>query len=291
MSGFDVMTARHYYGKLREELCPRPSCEAFFVSTAGTRLLASCVHRVFARLVSTVALKPCSPRCRPRPHDLRHSFAVRTLLDWYSANAEVQARLPSLSTYMGHIRLAAVHSFFHYWRCHPEHAANIQRVLAIPPKRAERRAVAFLAPEEVDALLDSPDRATWVGRRDHALLVTAMQTGLRVSELLALTRADVHLGSGPHVRAIGKGRKERVAPLTRQTVAVLGLNVHDRALARAAAPRRKRPCASARSSRGMEHRVSRLRRRAGSGGLVKTQRRMLKRRPAVVGPGRESGRR
>jgi integrase/recombinase XerD len=120
------------------------------------------------------------------------------------------------------IRLAAVHSFFHYCALrHPEHAALIQRVLAIPPKRAEKRTVTFLTPEEVTALLDGPDRATWAGRRDHAVLLTAVQTGLRVSELLALTRADVHLGSGPHVRAIGKGRKERVAPLTRQTVAVL----------------------------------------------------------------------
>jgi integrase/recombinase XerD len=115
-----------------------------------------------------------------------------------------------------------VHSFFHYCALrHPEHAALIQRVLAIPPKRADRRTVTFLTPEEVSALLDSPDRATWAGRRDHALLLTAVQTGLRVSELLTLTRADVHLGTGPHVRAIGKGRKERIAPLTRQTVAVL----------------------------------------------------------------------
>jgi integrase/recombinase XerD len=120
------------------------------------------------------------------------------------------------------IRLAAVHSFFDYCALrHPEHAALIQRVLAIPPKRAEKRTVTFLTPEEVNALLDSPDRTTWAGRRDHALLLTAVQTGLRVSELLALTRADVHLSSGPHLRAIGKGRKERVAPLTRQTVAVL----------------------------------------------------------------------
>lgn len=120
------------------------------------------------------------------------------------------------------IRLAALHSFFDYCALHhPEHAALIQRVLAIPLKRAEKRTVTFLTPEEVNALLDSPDRATWAGRRDHALLLTAVQTGLRVSELLALTRADVHLSSGPHLRAIGKGRKERVAALTRQTVAVL----------------------------------------------------------------------
>lgn len=120
------------------------------------------------------------------------------------------------------IRLAAIHSFFHYCALrHPEHAALIQRVLAIPPKRATKRTVTFLAPEEVQALLAAPDRTTWAGRRDHALLLTAVQTGLRISELLGLARADVQLGAGAHVRTTGKGRKQRVAPLTRQTVAVL----------------------------------------------------------------------
>lgn len=120
------------------------------------------------------------------------------------------------------IRLAALRSFFQYCALrHPEHAAVIQRVLAIPPKRGAQRPVTYLSPDEVKSLIDSPDRATWAGRRDHALLLTAIQTGLRVSELLALTRADAHLGAGPHVRATGKGRKQRVVPLTRQTVAVL----------------------------------------------------------------------
>ena len=120
------------------------------------------------------------------------------------------------------IRLAAIHSFFHYCALrHPEHAALIQRVLSIPRKRAEKRTVTFLAPVETQALLDAPDRSTWAGRRDHALLLTAVQTGLRVSELLGVTRADTQLGTGAHVRTLGKGRKERVAPLTKQTVALL----------------------------------------------------------------------
>jgi integrase/recombinase XerD len=120
------------------------------------------------------------------------------------------------------IRLAAIHSFFRYCALrHPEHAALIQRVLAIPRKRAEKRTVTFLTPVETQALLDAPDRSTCAGRRDHALLLTAVQTGLRVSELLGLTRADAQLGTGAHVRTVGKGRKERVAPLTKQTVAVL----------------------------------------------------------------------
>jgi integrase/recombinase XerD len=120
------------------------------------------------------------------------------------------------------IRLAAIHSFFRFCALrHPEHAALIQRVLAIPRKRDEKRTVTFLTPVETQALLDAPNRSTWAGRRDHALLLTAVQTGLRVSELLGLTRADAQLGTGAHVRTVGKGRKERVAPLTKHTVAVL----------------------------------------------------------------------
>ena len=94
-------------------------------------------------------------------------------------------------------------------------------MLAIPAKRSVRRIVTFLTPDEVNALLESSNRETWAGRRDHALLLCAVQTGLRISELLRLTNADVELGTGPHLRTLGKGRKERVAPLTRQTVAVL----------------------------------------------------------------------
>jgi integrase/recombinase XerD len=119
-------------------------------------------------------------------------------------------------------RLAAIHSLYRYAALeHPEHAGLIGRVLAIPTKRAERTDIAFLEPEEINALLAAPDRARWVGRRDHALLVTAIQTGLRVSELTGLCCADVHLGRGPHLRCEGKGRKLRATPLTAHTVSVL----------------------------------------------------------------------
>ena len=119
-------------------------------------------------------------------------------------------------------RLAGIHSLFRYAALrHPEHAESIARVLAIPAKRYDRTLVCFLSPDEVDALLAAPDRSTWLGRRDHALLVLAVQTGLRVSELTALTIADLHLGETTHVRCRGKGRKERATPLTRQTVDVL----------------------------------------------------------------------
>lgn len=119
-------------------------------------------------------------------------------------------------------RLAAVHSLFAYAALHhPEHAALIQRVLAIPAKRTDRQLVSFLTHDEVDALLAAPDRDTWIGRRDHALLLIAVQTGLRVTELTCLTCADVDLGTGAHVRCHGKGRKERITPLTTQACGVL----------------------------------------------------------------------
>jgi integrase/recombinase XerD len=119
-------------------------------------------------------------------------------------------------------RLAAIHSLFHYAALrHPEHAASIQRVLAIPPKRFERNLVTFLTEQEIDALVGACDRRTWTGRRDHALLVLAIQTGLRISELASLTCADAALSTGAHIHCVGKGRKERRTPLVRQTVQVL----------------------------------------------------------------------
>lgn len=119
-------------------------------------------------------------------------------------------------------RLAAVHSLFRFAALrHPEHAALISRVLAIPAERGERAIVCFLTPPEVDALLASPDRTRLLGRRDHALLLLAVQTGLRVSELIGLRRRDIQLGAGAHVRCRGKGRKDRSTPLTRQSVAVM----------------------------------------------------------------------
>lgn len=119
-------------------------------------------------------------------------------------------------------RLAAIRSLFRYAAFrHPEHAAVIERVLAIPQKRYERRLVTFLNEVEVNALLASPDRATWIGRRDHAMLALAAQTGLRVSELIGLCCGDVHLGLGAHVSCLGKGRKQRITPLTKAMVVVL----------------------------------------------------------------------
>jgi site-specific recombinase XerD len=120
------------------------------------------------------------------------------------------------------LRLTAIHSFFRYAAFEtPAHAAQIQRVLAIPSKRFTRRQISFLTRPEIDALLAAPDQRTWFGRRDHALLLVAVQTGLRLSELTALTLNDATFGTGAHVRVIGKGRKERCTPLAKPTIAVL----------------------------------------------------------------------
>ncbi len=127
-------------------------------------------------------------------------------------------------------RLAAIHSLFRFAaHRHPEHAEVIQRVLAIPPKRHERALVTFLDGDEINALLAAPDRSTWTGRRDHALLLLAIQTGLRASELTGLTRGNVHLGAGAYVSCHGKGRKDRITPLTADTIAVLRVWLAERA--------------------------------------------------------------
>jgi len=119
-------------------------------------------------------------------------------------------------------RLAAIHSLFRYAALrHPEHAAVIARVLAIPPKRFDKALITYLTEQEITALLAAADQGTWTGRRDHALLMLACQTGLRASELTGLTIGDVHLGTGAHVSCLGKGRKQRITPLTAATTAVL----------------------------------------------------------------------
>jgi integrase/recombinase XerD len=119
-------------------------------------------------------------------------------------------------------RLAAIHSFFRYAAFQePSHAALIQRVLAMPSKRHDRGSIEFLSRSEIDALLAAPDLSNWVGRRDRTLLLVAVQTGLRVSELTSLRCQDVVLGNGAHVRCMGKGRKERCTPLRTDAVTAL----------------------------------------------------------------------
>jgi integrase/recombinase XerD len=119
-------------------------------------------------------------------------------------------------------RLGAIHSFFRYVALEePALALHCQRILAVPNKRHERRPIEFLHREEIDALLAVPNLSTWMGRRDRTLLLVAVQTGLRVSELIGLNRQDVVLGTGAHVRCLGKGRKQRCTPLRPETARML----------------------------------------------------------------------
>jgi site-specific recombinase XerD len=154
---------------------------------------------------------------------------VPSALDWNDLD------VPTISAFLDHLetdrhnsprtrnaRLAAIRSLFRYASLrHPEHAALIQRVLAIPQKRFEKKDISFLTPVEIEALLDAPDITRWEGRRDRALMLLAIQTGLRLSELIGLDCGDVRLDTAPHVRCYGKGRKERCVPLTKSTVAAL----------------------------------------------------------------------
>jgi integrase/recombinase XerD len=143
---------------------------------------------------------------------------------------------PFLGTFLDHLestrangarsrnlRLTAIRSFFRFAALEtPQHSGLIQRVLVIPNKRQSRPLVGFLTRPEIDALLAAPDRDTWLGRRDHALLLTAVQTGLRLTEITSIRQQDVSLSTGAHVRCEGKGRKERCTPLAKSTLIVLG---------------------------------------------------------------------
>jgi site-specific recombinase XerD len=126
-------------------------------------------------------------------------------------------------------RLAAIHSFFQYVAFEePAYALHCQRILAMPNKRHERRPIEFLNREEIDALLATPNLSTWLGRRDRTLLLLAVQTGLRVSELIGLNCQDTVLGTGAHVRCFGKGRKHRCTPLRPETSRALAAWLRER---------------------------------------------------------------
>ncbi len=168
-------------------------------------------------------------------------FAVKRLGKAPSALALEDLNAPFLGTFLDelestrangarsrNLRLTAIRSFFRYAALEsPQHSGLIQRVLVIPNKRQPRPLVGFLTRSEIDALLLAPDRDTWLGRRDHALLLTAVQTGLRLAEITSIRQQDVCLGTGAHVRCEGKGRKERCTPLAKSTVAVLTTWIRD----------------------------------------------------------------
>lgn len=123
-----TIDALRTYAQLRDHFCARPKAPSFFVSLAGTRLLDHRVHMIFHRLVRRVGIKARSARCRPRIHDLRHTFAVRTMLHWYRAGVDVESKLPLLSTYLGHFDPTTT-----YW-----YLSAAPELLSLAARRAER---------------------------------------------------------------------------------------------------------------------------------------------------------
>lgn len=196
-----------------------PLLEAFFTRRLMGQLRLSphtiASYRDTFRLMLSYAQK----RLKRSPSDLAVSDLntkfITEFLDDLEKNRTNSPRSRNL-------RLAAIRSFFRYAALEaPQHSALIQRVLAIPRKRHSRPLIGFLARPEIEALLSVVDRHTWIGQRDYALLLVAIQTGLRLSELTGLRQQDVCVAAGPHIRCVGKGRKERCTPLTKATAAVL----------------------------------------------------------------------
>lgn len=197
-----------------------PTLQAFFTDRLVRQRQASSHTLASYRDTMKLLLRFAAERRRMQPAKLEVSDLDSALISAFLDHREHEC---GNSVRTRNARLTAIRSLFRYAALrHPEHAGIIQRVLAIPPKRFERRLVSFLTDAEVDALLLAPNRTTWVGRRDHTLIATAVQTGLRASELIGLRSSDVHLGVGPHISCLGKGRKQRITPLTTPVVALLG---------------------------------------------------------------------
>jgi integrase/recombinase XerD len=196
-----------------------PILQAFFTTRLTSQYGAS-VHTIAAYRDSWRLLLGYAARTTgTAPAALDVSQLDAELITGFLAHLETER---GNGTTTRNARLAAVHSLFAYAAYHlPEHAATINRVLAIPAKRTHRTDITYLDPSEVTALLAAPNRATVAGRRDHALIQVAVTTGMRVSELTALKVTDVHLGTAAHVVCHGKGRKDRITPLDRQTVRAL----------------------------------------------------------------------
>ncbi len=203
-----------------------PTLQAFFTDRLMAQRQASPNTIAGYRDVFRLLLSYAADQAHIKPCDLDIADLDAPLIGAFLNHLEVD-RGNSVRT-RNH-RLAAIHSLFAYLALHhPEHAATVQRVLAIPPKRFERTLVTFLTEEEAEALLGACDRTRWTGRRDHTMLLLALQTGLRISELNRLTCSDITVGAGANVHCIGKGRKERRTPLVPTTIKVLRVWLNER---------------------------------------------------------------
>jgi site-specific recombinase XerD len=193
--------------------------QSFFTTRLMTQRKASPHTIASYRDTFRLLLQFAQKRLRRAPSQLELENLDASLVDAFLEDLENRRGNGARSR---NLRLTAIRSFFRYASLEaPAQSGIIQRVLAIPNQRQPRALVGFLTRPEIEALLAAPNRTNWLGRRDHAFLLTAVQTGLRLSEMTALRHEDVSLGAGAHVRCRGKGRKERCTPLAKPTVAVL----------------------------------------------------------------------
>lgn len=200
--------------------------QRFFTDRLCTQMQAS-EHTIAGyRDTFRLLLRFASEQCGRAPTQLRVEDLDADLVGDFLHHVETKRCNSARSR---NTRLAAIRSFFRYVAMNePAHLLHSQRILAMPSKRYVKRPVSYLDPKEVAAIIATPDRSTWVGRRDHAILMVALQTGLRATELINLRWKDVVLGTGAHVRCDGKGRKERCTPLRRDTVRLLELWLKER---------------------------------------------------------------
>lgn len=196
-----------------------PLLQAFFIERLGKQRHAS-LHTIGAyRTTFSLLLRFARDRLGTAPSVMQLDELSAPLVVSFLHHLEAERGNTARTR---NARLAAIHSFFRYIAVRvPDHAEQVRRVLDIPHKRFERRLVDYLSRQEFEALLVAPDRSTWIGRRDHALLLVAVQTGLRASELVNLRIDQIVPGRHAHIRCTGKGRKERCTPLTRQSMEVL----------------------------------------------------------------------
>ena len=204
-----------------------PTLQAFFTDRLTRQLQAS--PRTIASYRDTLRLLLCftHEKTGKQPATLDWDDLSETVIAAFLEHLETDRHNSARTR---NLRLTAIRSLFKYAALrHPEHASVIAQVLSIPPKRHHKRQISFLTAPESKALIEAPDQARWEGRRDRAMLTLTIQTGLRVSELIALNCGDIQLGTGSHVRCEGKGRKQRSVPLTSPAQTVLTAWLAERA--------------------------------------------------------------
>ena len=196
--------------------------QQFFTDRLCTQMAASPNTIASYRDTFRLLLQFASEQTRKAPTQLTVEQVDVTLVGDFLVHVEDKRRNSARSR---NARLAAIRSFFRFVAMkEPAHLLHCQKILAIPGKRYERRTVEFLERAEMNALLAAPDRSTWAGRRDHAILSMALQTGLRVSEIINLRRRDIVTGTGAHVRCEGKERKHRCTPIRQEIIKVLDVS-------------------------------------------------------------------